>query len=460
MTDLRFRVGLSFAGEYRPFVKEVAQELAMEWGKQKVFYDNFYEAELARLNLDTYLQNIYHKQCDLVVIFIGKDYEKKEWCRLEWRAIRDLIKTKIQKSPSAIMPIRIDGGDVSGLFSIDGYIDIKDRKPKEIASLINQRLSSLGYYHSSFTTPPPPPNISDSQPAVQKFEFKFAKLTITEKKNSSGISYEIQRNDYPREAQGFTEDLGHDVKLEMVKIPGDTFMMGASEKEEGSSDDERPEHQVTVPSFYMGRYLVTQAQWARVAASFPQIKRKLDTRLSHFQGDGNLPVERISWYDADEFCKRLSQKTGRDYRLPSESEWEYACRAGTVTHFHFGDIITTEVANYDGNYTYGNSPKGQYRQKTRPVGSFPPNAFGLYDMHGNLWEWCLDTWHSNYKDAPDNGAAWIDNDNQSRRLLRGGSWLNNPGGCRSAYRYYVNPDYAYSFIGFRVVCSGAAARTL
>ncbi|MDB9348739.1 SUMF1/EgtB/PvdO family nonheme iron enzyme, partial [Nodularia spumigena] len=177
------------------------------------------------------------------------------------------------------------------------------------------------------------------------------------------VTYPTPSKPTQQEDQGFTEDLGHGVKLEMVKIIGDTFTMGASKKEERSSDDERPEHQVTVPSFYMGRYLVTQAQWARVAASFPQIKRKLEIRPSHFKGDDNLPVESISWYDAFEFCKRLSQKTGRDYRLPSEAEWEYACRAGTVTHFHFGDIITTEVANYDGNYTYGNSPKGQYRQK-------------------------------------------------------------------------------------------------
>lgn len=455
MTDLRFRVGLSFAGESRDFVGQVANELAMEWGRQKIFYDNFHEAELAILNLDKHLQNIYHKQCDLVVIFIGKDYEQKDWCRLEWRAIRDLIKTKIQKSPSAIMPIRIDSGDVSGLFSIDGYIDIRDRKPHEIASLINQRLASLGYSHSSFTTPPPSPppqDIPDSQPLLQKFEFKFAKLTS---KQFLGVN-KIQRNDYLGEAEGFTEDLGHGVKLEMVKIIGDTFTMGASKNEEKSSDDERPEHQVTVPDFYMGRFLVTQPQWARVAASFPQINRKLETRPSHFKGDDNLPVESISWYDAFEFCKRLSQKTGRDYRLPSEAEWEYACRAGTVTHFHFGDIITTEVANYDGNYTYGNSPKGQYRQKTTPVGSFPPNAFGLYDMHGNLWEWCLDTLHSNYEGAPRDGSAWIDNDNQ--KLLRGGSWYYNPRNCRSACRDDNVPDGGGNDVGFRVVVS--AARTL
>ncbi|MEA5581177.1 SUMF1/EgtB/PvdO family nonheme iron enzyme [Nodularia harveyana UHCC-0300] len=458
MADLRFRVGLSFPGEARDFVEKVAQELALEWSKHKIFYDNFHEAELAIPNLDIHLQNIYHKQCDLVVIFIGKDYERKDWCRLEWRAIRDLIKTKIQKSPSAIMPIRIDSGDVSGLFSIDGYIDIRGRKPHEIASLINQRLSSLGYSHSSFTTPPPPSppeEIPESSPELQKFEFKFAKLIITEEKKL-GNADKIQRNDYSGKAEGFTEDLGQGVKLEMVKIPGGTFMMGASNKEEGSRDNERPEHQVTVPDFYMGRYLVTQAQWARVAASLPQINSKLDPRPSHFKGNENLPVDSVSWDDAVEFCARLSKATGRDYRLPSEAEWEYACRAHTYTPFHFGDVITTEVANYNGEY----SPKGEYRQKTTPVGSFPPNAFGLYDMHGNLWEWCLDTWHSNYDGAPKDGSAWINNDNQVLRLLRGGSWPYDPGFCRSASRNNLYPDNAYSNIGFRVVCSSEAARTL
>ncbi len=319
--------------------------------------------------------------------------------------------------------------------------------------------------------PVPSPSPIEPESKLQKFEFKFeiVKLKtdikrVEVKKGLFKTEYEnqvfVHEEFISKHAKGFIEDLGQGVNLEMVKIPGDTFMMGASEKEEGSGDDERPEHQVTVPSFYMGRYLVTQAQWARVAASFPQIKRKLEIRPSHFKGDDHLPVESISWYDAVEFCQRLSQKIGLDYRLPSEAEWEYACRAGTVTHFHFGDIITTEVANYDGNYTYGNSPEGQYRRKTTPVGSFPPNAFGLYDMHGNLWEWCLDTWHSNYERAPDNGSEWIDNDNQNRRLLRGGSSGNYPENCRSARRGNHNPDHANYYLGFRVVCSGAAARTL
>jgi formylglycine-generating enzyme required for sulfatase activity len=123
----------------------------------------------------------------------------------------------------------------------------------------------------------------------------------------------------------------------------------------------------------------------------------------------------------------LSKATGREYRLPSEAEWEYACRAGTTTPFHFGETITTDLANYNGNYTYGSGSKGQYRKQTTDVGSFPANAFGLHDMHGNVWEWCQDTWHENYNGAPTDGSAWVDeNANQNRMILRGGSWYNNP----------------------------------
>jgi serine/threonine protein kinase len=119
-------------------------------------------------------------------------------------------------------------------------------------------------------------------------------------------------------------------------------------------------------------------------------------------------------------CEKLSQKTGKTYRLPSEAEWEYACRAGTTTPFYFGETITTDLVNYNGNSTYASAPKGQYRQQTTPVGSFPPNAFGLYDMHGNVWEWCQDHWHDNYNGAPTDGSAWTDDNDNRSRLLRGG----------------------------------------
>lgn len=256
-------------------------------------------------------------------------------------------------------------------------------------------------------------------------------------------------------SQFSVEDLGNGVTLEMVAIPGGMFIMGSPKTEEGSTDYERPQHQVTVQPFFMGKYPVTQAQWQAVA-SLPQVNRDLKPDPFNFKG-ADRPVERVSWYDAVEFCARLSQKTGRDYRLPSEAEWESACRAGNDTPFHFGETIRTELANYDGSYIYGNGSKGEYRRQTNRVGSFPANAFGLYDMHGNVWEWCADTWHENYKGAPIDGSAWLEdyeNDNQLR-LVRGGSWSNNPVYCRCAFRFRYNPDLDNTDIGFRVVCSVA-----
>ncbi|NER91005.1 formylglycine-generating enzyme family protein [Moorena sp. SIO3A2] len=273
---------------------------------------------------------------------------------------------------------------------------------------------------------------------------------------------ELIINRHQQQAYGFTEDLGNGVELEMVAIPEGSFMMGSPETEQGHREEESPQHQVTVKSFLMGKYPVTQAQWQAVAA-LPQVNTELKPNPSYFKGE-NRPVERVSWYDAVEFCERLSQYTKRQYRLPSEAEWEYACRAGTTTPFHFGETITTDLANYHGNYTYGSGSKGKYAQETTPVGSFGvANEFGLYDMHGNVWEWCADHWHSNYEGAPTDGSAWEDeskndNDNDNNwRLLRGGCWGNVPGSCRSGSRFIYVPALwhnVYTF-GFRVVCGCA-----
>ncbi|MBF2007965.1 MAG: formylglycine-generating enzyme family protein [Chlorogloeopsis fritschii C42_A2020_084] len=249
------------------------------------------------------------------------------------------------------------------------------------------------------------------------------------------------------EAKYFVEDLGNGVTLEMVQIPGGKFLMGSPKGEQGRYDSEEPQHQVTVPGFFMGKYAVTQAQYQAIMGSNP----------SHFRGE-KRPVEQVSWNNAVEFCKRLSQKTGRTYTLPREAEWEYACRAGTTTPFYFGETITTDLVNYDGRYTYASAPQGQYRKQTTDVGSFPPNAFGLYDMHGNVWEWCQDTWHDNYNGAPTDGSAWLTGGNTNVRLLRGGSWLYYPENCRSAGRINPYPVVRDDYVGFRVVCF-AAPRT-
>ncbi|BAZ85095.1 SUMF1/EgtB/PvdO family nonheme iron enzyme [Dolichospermum compactum] len=251
----------------------------------------------------------------------------------------------------------------------------------------------------------------------------------------------IQRQ--PRIARYFTEDVGNGVKLEMAAIPGGTFMMGSPENEDRSLDNESPQHQVSVPSFFMGKYPVTQAQYQAI----------MGNNLSHFQGQ-NRPVESVSWNDAVKFCEKLSQRTGKTYRLPSEAEWEYACRAGTTTPFHFGETITTDLANYYGNYTYASAPRGEYRKQTTDVGSFPPNAFGLYDMHGNVREWCLDDWVNRYNNAPTNGSAVTSS--TTSKLLCGASWSDVPVYCRSASRLYYNRAVRVNDSGFRVVCFSAA----
>ncbi len=257
-----------------------------------------------------------------------------------------------------------------------------------------------------------------------------------------------------KQADEYQEDLGSGVILNMTAIPAGEFVMGSPAEEEGRRDSEGPQHTVTVPKFFMERFQVTQAQYEAVMGINP----------SRLQG-ANRPVEKVTWNDAVAFCEKLSEQTGRTYRLPSEAEWEYACRAGTTTPFHFGGTITTDLANYrgtdweyEGNTilgNYGQGPKGVFREETTDGGSFSANVFGLYDMHGNVWEWCQDVWHDNYEGAPTDGSAWTEGGNQSLRVLRGGSWSNDPGVCRSAFRYGGAPGDALGNVGFRVVCGGA-----
>ena len=246
-----------------------------------------------------------------------------------------------------------------------------------------------------------------------------------------------------------TIKLSDDVDLTLVQVPGGKFLMGSPEGE--GYDDERPQHEVTIDQVWLGQYPVTQAQYEAVVGRNP----------ATFRLGANHPVETVSWHDAVAFCQRLTELTELAFRLPSEAEWEYACRAGTTTPFHFGPTITTDLANYRGtdwdyggqtiSGSYGSGPKGVYREQTTPVGLFPPNAFGLYDMHGNVWEWCADHYHDSYEGAPTDNTPWLSSDERTNRLLRGSAWSLPPQYCRSTYRIDRSPVNRNLTIGFRVV---------
>ena len=274
--------------------------------------------------------------------------------------------------------------------------------------------------------------------------FEFDTIRV----NQRGQEVERRR----QTAEYCTENIGNGIVLEMVSIPGGTFLMGSLETEFGRLKNEAPQHSVTLKPFLMGKYPITQAQW-EVVASLPKVHRELELNPSHFQG-ANRPVEQVPWHDAVEFCDRLAKKTGHEYRLPTEAEWEYACRAGSTTPFHFGETITPQLANYDCKYSYRSAPKGTFRKQTTSVGYFPfSNAFGLFDMHGLIWEWCLDYWHESYDNAPTDGSTWLTNSNNNSRVLRGGSWYNDPLSCRSAYRYSWDGNDKVNRVGFRIVCT-------
>ncbi|MGA9189611.1 MAG: formylglycine-generating enzyme family protein [Methanosarcina sp.] len=236
-------------------------------------------------------------------------------------------------------------------------------------------------------------------------------------------------------------------KMEFVLIPEGEFMIGSPDDEVGRYDSEGPVHKVTIKNpFNLGKYPVTQKQWVAIMGSNP----------SRFKGD-DLPVEQVSWDDVQEFIQKLNEMERTDkYRLPSEAEWEYACRAGTTTRYSFGDDESKldEYAWYSGDATYNEWDQNHYKiQKegsTHPGDQKNPNKWGLYDMHGNVWELCQDSWHDNYNEAPSDGRAWKDG-NSSVRVIRGGGWNLHAASCRSANRSKNYPVDSYDYISFRLL---------
>ena len=312
-------------------------------------------------------------------------------------------------------------------------------------------------------------NLRKEPEVTQQLKFE------TETVNASGQVIKTENH----QATYYEESLGDNIPpLVMIGIPEGEFIMGSPEDEPQRYDDESPQHQVKVAPFWLAQTPITNAQWNFVA-NLTQIQRELNFKDSNSKDEH--PVNEVSWYDAMEFCARLSRYTGRDYRLPSEAEWEYACRSVNSEDltleewnkkyhqpFHFGSTITSKLANYAGTETYADESPGEYREKTISVKSFSPNVFGLYDMHGQVLEWCADPWHENYQNAPEDSQVWDEHYNNNNRyqkiagylayllkdermrILRGGSWNYFPRLCRSAFRGWNVPDFTFYACGFRV----------
>ena len=382
--------------------------------------------------------------------------------------LRDRQLTKAQKESSITRQLRA----VTQTFPTLQEFEFEVATVEIVESLIPSsiEIDDLEQLEDEDEFPPEPfvPEIPSIQ--LEPFNYQVAKIRIGETQERKGFlglgatpkqkKIEIIKTD--KQGRQFVERIGDRVDLEMVYVPSGDFVMGAPEKEEGSYSAERPQHLVTVSAFLMGKYPITQAQYEAVMGTNP-------SRFKDKRDSASRPVENVSWEDAQEFCKRLSELTSREYRLPSEAQWEYACRAMPsppisrnekeiiYPPFHFGETISTKVANYNGDVIYGRGEKGEKRGETTPVEYFGvANEFGLCDMHGNVWEWCEDDWHSNYDEAPTDGSAWIDakskESNKTKHPLRGGSWFINPF-CRSAYRDYNDIVNRNNNIGFRVISS-------
>ncbi|MGB8701212.1 MAG: SUMF1/EgtB/PvdO family nonheme iron enzyme [Thermosynechococcaceae cyanobacterium] len=376
-------------------------------------------------------------QCQVCLVVVGRTWLEAtdEGGRRRLDSTQDFVRIEIEsalKRNIPVIPVLVGGAEMPGPEQLPPSLEaLAYRKCAQVRSDpdfhrdMDRLIGGIQKHFGGAQAPPPP---------QRKPTFTFEVVTVNDK--GAEISRKSGQAEYLRES------LSNGITLDLVKIPGGTLQMGSNEHER-----EQPIHAVKVPPFWLGKFPVTQEQYEAVMGTNP----------SNFKG-AKRPVEKVSWYDAVEFCQHLSKKSGNQYRLPSEAEWEYACRAGTQTPFYFGETLTSDLANYGGTESYANGPKGEYRGETTEVGIFPPNGFGLYDMHGNVFEWCADHWHENYQGAPADGSAWLSENDNDNRLLRGGSWINSPWGCRSAYRIYDTPDARFNHSGFWVVCE--APRTL
>lgn len=269
--------------------------------------------------------------------------------------------------------------------------------------------------------------------------FSFESVTVDRKGKIATLT--------PHEAQYFNQQIDELTNLKMVAIQGGSSLVGRTDQTQNISAYESNAKYFDIEPFYLGQTTITQSQW-RAIASLPAVNKEIAPEPACFIGTDN-PVECVSWNDAQEFCSRLSVLSGRNYRLPTETEWEHACRAGTTSPFHYGATLTSDIANYDAHYAYDAEQHSAYRRSTLPVGQLAPNANGLYDMHGNVWEWCSDVWHDKYQTSISLAKDRVLN----RHALRGGSWADLPVKLRSASRVGYSAQSLNRIIGFRIALS-------
>lgn len=381
----------------------------------------------------------------------GADRTVKVWDSLSFKLLRSI---QINEFTANALVFSMDGhrllvasGDQTGRVL---SVELESRSPDEVAEFVRDRLKLklVGEHLEPIQGKGEKDDAKSSTASVSVYPTPLPSTFVLNHYNFDVVRVDergriVERT--TREARYYIEDLGNGISMDMVAIPGGVFMMGSPEGEaDREKEFESPQHRVEVKPFFMSRFEVTQAQWKAIMGTNP----------SHFKGD-DLPVDSVSWYDAVEFCERLSERTGKQYRLPTEAQWEYACRAGTDTPFHFGPTLTPEIANYHGGYPYGKAARGFFREHPTQVGSFGvANAFGLYDMHGNVLEWVVDGIHKGYDGAPADARAWEQSrDSSDIRVLRGGSWNHYGYGCRSAFRVRYTAATRYYLAGFRVVLS-------
>jgi formylglycine-generating enzyme required for sulfatase activity len=372
-----------------------------------------------------------------------------------------------------LLPIRVSPCNPQGRLNSIQYLDLVGQSETDAEQAI------LGAIATYFETDSQPSQVDLASPKgtakVEGVSRPVGQQQTRLAKDDSAHSGQLKLQRRTQTVQGYRERLSDELGLEIMQIPAGAVWMGSPDTELERQDREGPQHEVILSTFFMGKYPITQLQW-RFVAELPPVNLRLNPDPARFEGDMH-PVEEIAWFEAVEFCDRLSLHTGRPYRLPTEAEWEYACRAspiqtsgtpgsgevrsaGTTTPFHFGETITTDLANYNGadaqHGAYGHGPRGENRQTTTPVDHFGiANAFGLCDMHGNVWEWCQDPWRPTYGDGPSKRKtkAAPQPEQSTHRVARGGAWYTTPQRCRSASRIHFEAESRHPDLGFRVVCS-------